>query len=186
PAARTTATASATRRSTPRCAAASAAATSTARRSRTSRPGSATCAATIPPTGFRQGRGNGPADPSIAVDVDAHVGDFVSHLVGEHGTAAGGGVRYYGLDNEPVLWGSTHPDARGTAGASVRPIPASYDEVWSKGLAAALEIKSRDAGAEVMGPDTGGGGDLWSSAQAAADGFCISAPARAAHGNLPW
>lgn len=138
------------------------------------------------PAGIRYIRGNDPADTSIPVDVNTHVGDFVSHLVGEHGTAAGGGVRYYGLDNEPMLWDSTHRDVRATPGVSVRPTPASYDEVWNKGLAAALEIKSRDAGAEVMGPDTWGWCDLWSSALDAADGFCISGPDRAAHGDLPW
>jgi hypothetical protein len=131
-------------------------------------------------------RANDPADTSIPVDLEVHVGDFVSHLVGEHGTAAGGGVRYYGLDNEPMLWDSTHRDMRGTPGSSVRPAPASYDEVWSKGIAAALEIKSRDASADVMGPDTWGWCDFWSSALDTADGFCLGGPDRAAHGDLPF
>lgn len=131
-------------------------------------------------------RANDPADTSIPVDVEVHVGDFVSHLVGEHGTAAGGGVRYYGLDNEPMLWDSTHRDMRGTPGVSVRATPASYDEVWSKGLQAAREIKSRDQSAEVMGPDTWGWCDFWSSGLDTADGFCLGGPDRAAHGDIPW
>jgi len=139
-----------------------------------------------PDPNLRYIRGNDPADTSIPVNLEAHVGDFVSHLVGAHGTAAGGGVRYYGLDNEPMLWDSTHRDMRGTPGQQVRPVPASYDEVWDKGIAAALEIKSRDAGAEVMGPDTWGWCDLWSSALDTADGFCLGDADRTAHGGLPF
>jgi Glycoside hydrolase family 44 len=33
-------------------------------------------------------------------------------LVGRWGSAAGGGLRYYILDNEPSLWRSTHRDVR--------------------------------------------------------------------------
>ena len=121
--------------------------------------------------------GNSPADTSIPVDLDAHVGDFVSHLVTSFGSATGGGVHFYNLDNEPMLWNSTHRD--------VHPAPATYDEVWTKGLAAATEIKSRDPGAEVLGPETWGWCDLWSSAQDA-PGDCLTGPDRTAHGDLPW
>jgi hypothetical protein len=139
-----------------------------------------------PDPNLRYIRANDPADTSIPVDLEIHVGDFVSHLVGAHGTAAGGGVRYYGLDNEAMLWDSTHRDMRGTPGQSVRPTPASYDEVWSKGIAAAREIKSRDAGAEVMGPDTWGWCDFWSSGLDTADGHCLGGDDQAAHGGLPF
>ena len=122
--------------------------------------------------------GNSPADTSVAVDLDAHVGDFASHLVSSFGSALTTGVRFYNLDNEPMLWNSTHRD--------VHPIPPGYDEVWAKGLAAAAEIKSRDAGAEVLGPETWGWCDFWSSAKDAATGNCLSGPDRLAHGDLPW
>lgn len=121
--------------------------------------------------------GNNPADTSIPVNLDAHVGDFVSHLVSSFGSAPGSGVRFYNLDNEPMLWNSTHRD--------VHPVAPGYDEVWSKGLAAATEIKSRDPGAEILGPETWGWCDFWSSAQDA-PGDCLTGPDRLAHGDLPW
>lgn len=122
--------------------------------------------------------GNSPADTSVPVNLDTHVGDFVSHLVTGFGPAATTGVRFYNLDNEPMLWNSTHRD--------VHPTPPTYDEVWTKGLAAATEIKSRDAGAEILGPETWGWCDFWTSAADAADGECITGPDRTAHGDLPW
>ncbi|HKV11480.1 MAG TPA: glycoside hydrolase family 44 protein, partial [Thermoanaerobaculia bacterium] len=84
---------------------------------------------------------------------------------------------FYNLDNEPMLWNSTHRD--------VHPAAPIYDEVWSKGLAAATEIKSRDPGAEILGPETWGWCDFWSSA-ADAPGDCLTGPDRTAHGDLPW
>jgi Glycoside hydrolase family 44 len=122
--------------------------------------------------------GNSPSDTSVPVDLSAHVGDLVGHLVGRFGAAASTGVRYYNLDNEPMLWDSTHRD--------VHPTPPTYDEVWTKGLAAATEIKRRDPGAEVLGPDTWGWCDFWTSAKDAAAGDCINGTDRAAHGNLAW
>ncbi len=128
--------------------------------------------------GLRYITGNNPADTSAPVDLDAHVGDFVSHLATRFGSAANNGVRYYNLDNEPMLWNSTHRD--------VHPAPPGYDEVWAKGLAAATEIKSRDSGAEILGPETWGWCDFWTSAQDAALGNCVDGPDRDAHGDLPW
>jgi hypothetical protein len=125
--------------------------------------------------------GNSPADTSVPVDLDAHVGDFVSHLVSSFGSAATtgtSGVRFYNLDNEPMLWNSTHRD--------VHPAAPGYDEVWAKGLAAATEAKSRDAGAEILGPETWGWCDFWTSAKDAALGDCLDGPDRTAHGGLPW
>jgi hypothetical protein len=128
--------------------------------------------------GLRFIAGNNPADTSVPVDLDAHVGDFVSHLVSGFGTAAGTGVRFYNLDNEPMLWNSTHRD--------VHPAAPGYDEVWTKGLAVATEVKSRDAGAEILGPETWGWCDFWTSAKDAALGNCLDGPDRAAHGGLAW
>ncbi len=122
--------------------------------------------------------GNSPSDTSVPVDLSAHVGDLVSHLMTRFGTATSNGVRYYNLDNEPMLWNSTHRD--------VHPAAPGYDEVWTKGLAAATEIKRRDPGAEILGPDTWGWCDFWTSAQDAAAGDCINGADRTAHGNLAW
>jgi hypothetical protein len=128
--------------------------------------------------GLRYIVGNSPSDTSVPVNLSTHVGDFVSHLVSSFGVAATTGVRFYNLDNEPMLWNSTHRD--------VHPAAPGYDEIWAKGLAAATEIKSRDAGAEILGPETWGWCDLWTSAKDAALGDCINGPDRTAHGGLPW
>src|SRR5258708_11144336 len=122
--------------------------------------------------------GNTPADPSVPLDLDAHVGAFVSHLVGLFGSAATTGVRYYNLDNEPMLWNSTHRDAHRA--------PPGYDEVWTKGLAAASKINSREAGAVVLRPETWGWCDLWTSGKDAATGNFLDGTDRAAHGGLAW
>lgn len=128
--------------------------------------------------GLRYITGNSASDTSVPVDLHAHVGDFVSHLTTKFGAATGGGVRYYALDNEPMLFDSTHRD--------VHPTPPGYDEIWTKGLAVATEIKSRDAAAEVLGPVTWGWCDFWTSAKDAAAGNCMSGADRTAHGGLAW
>ncbi len=63
--------------------------------------------------------GNDPLDTSIAIS-PTFVANWVNHLVGRYGTAANGGVKFYNLDNEPMLWNSTHRD--------VHPQPTTYDE----------------------------------------------------------
>ena len=123
-------------------------------------------------------RNNDPLDTSKPVGVP-FAADWVSHLVSQHGTADAGGVKFYALDNEPMLWNSTHRD--------VHPVPPDYDEVWTKGLATALAVKQRDPGAKVLGPDTWGYCDLYTSAKDAAVGpSCTNGADRAAHGGLPF
>ena len=95
------------------------------------------------------------------------------------GASSRGGVRYFALDNEPMLWNSTHRD--------IHPQPPTYDEVWSRGLGVAAAIKAYDPAAQILGPDTWGWCDLWTSAADAAGGVsCIDGPDRQAHGGLPF
>lgn len=117
--------------------------------------------------------GNDPGDTSFATD-SSWAADWVTHLVARHGGAGHGGVRYYALDNEPMLWNSTHRD--------VHPAPATYDEIWSKTVAWGTAIKQADPDALILGPVTWGYCDLFSSA---ADG-CLDGPDRQAHGGLPF
>lgn len=127
-------------------------------------------------TGFCVGGeivGNDPDDTSFPTDANWTAG-WVSHLVGRHGSASNGGVRLYALDNEPMLWNSTHRD--------VHPQPASYDEIWARTVSHASAIKAVDPAAKVLGPVTWGYCDLFSSA---VDG-CIDGPDRQAHGGLPF
>ncbi|MET0418571.1 MAG: glycoside hydrolase family 44 protein [Actinoplanes sp.] len=113
--------------------------------------------------------GADPTDTSISADA-SFAGEMVSHLVSRFGTAARGGVRIYELDNEPVLWSSTHRD--------VHPQAVTYDELGSKGTATAAAIKAADPSAAVLGP-SGWGYCEWVAS--GLDGYAPGADA-AAHG----
>jgi hypothetical protein len=115
--------------------------------------------------------GADPADTSIPVG-PSFDGEMVSHLVSQFGPAARGGVRIYELDNEPVLWSSTHRD--------VHPAAVTYDELGGKGTATAAAVKAADPGAAVLGP-SGWGYCEWVAS--GADGCAPGADA-AAHGGL--
>ncbi|GIF02744.1 endoglucanase [Actinoplanes siamensis] len=115
--------------------------------------------------------GADPTDTSIPADA-SFAGEMASYLVSRFGTAARGGVRIYELDNEPVLWSSTHRD--------VHPQAVTYDELGSKGTATAAAIKAADPGAAVLGP-SGWGYCEWVAS--GSDGCAPGADA-AAHGGL--
>lgn len=121
--------------------------------------------------------GNNPLDTSKAVG-PSYASDWVTHLRARHGTAANGGVKYFALDNEPMLWDSTHRD--------VHPTPPTYDEVWQRGRDRALAIKQVEPDARIFGPVTWGWCDYWTSASDAALGNCFEGPDRTAHGGLPF
>src|SRR3954469_16027742 len=112
-----------------------------------------------------------PTDTSIAADASFD-GEMVSHLVSQFGPAARGGVSIYELDNEPVLWSSTHRD--------VHPAAVSYDELGGKGTATAAAIKAADPSAAVLGPSG------WGYCEWVASGLdgCAPGADAAAHGGL--
>lgn len=143
--------------------------------------GNGHCHNVVNNTGFCVGGqiiNNDPADTSLPL-APAEIGQWIQHLAARPGASAPGVVRWYALDNEPMLWNSTHRD--------VHPVPPTYDEVWQRGLDTALAIKQADPAAKVMGPVTWGWCDLFSSAADAASGIsCIDGPDRQAHGGLPF
>jgi len=121
--------------------------------------------------------GNDPTDTSRAID-PTFVQAWIEHLVGQFGPAAEGGVAFYNLDNEPMLWHHTHRD--------VHPTPVGYDELRDRTIAYAAAIKAADPTAKTLGPvlwgwtayaysalDSQNGGSWWNSA-----------PDRKAHGDL--
>ncbi len=123
--------------------------------------------------------GNDPHDTSIEAS-PAFVQDWIRHLVGLYGTAGSGGVRFYDLDNEPMLWNSTHRD--------VHPNPTSYDEIRDRTYQYASALKAVDPTAQTLGPvlwgwtayfysalDSAPGGSWWNNPQD-----------RMAHGNVPF
>jgi hypothetical protein len=69
---------------------------------------------------------------------------WVQHLVSTFGTAAGGGVKYYQLDNEPLGWSNTHRD--------VQPNTATYATIVQLGQAYAAAVKQKDGSALILGP----------------------------------
>ena len=73
---------------------------------------------------------------------------MVSWLVRRYGAAGRGGVRIYGLDNEPALWSEAHRD--------VHPSPQTYDELTRKSTATAAAVKRADRSAAVLGPSDWG------------------------------
>ena len=106
--------------------------------------------------------------------------DWIKYLVGRYGTAESGGVAFYNLDNEPMLWDDTHRD--------VHPKPTSYDELRDSTYQYAAAIKESDSGAKTLGPTLWGwtayfysaldwepGGSWWNDPQD-----------RNAHGGTPF
>jgi len=120
--------------------------------------------------------GNDPDDTSIPVG-PAFVESWLDFVATRVGPAGGTGVRFAALDNEPMLWNSTHAD--------VHPAPATYAEVWQRGRDVAAAVKAGHPGVKILGPDTWGWCDLWTSA-ADAEGDCTDGPDRQAHGGAPF
>ncbi len=123
--------------------------------------------------------GNDPLDTSVAID-PSFVQGWMTHLIGKYGAADSGGVRFYALDNEPMLWPDTHRD--------VHPQPTSYDEVRDRTYAYAAAIKATDPGARTFGPTVWGWtAYFWSALDWAAGGDWWNHPQdRLAHGNVPF
>lgn len=123
--------------------------------------------------------GNNPADTSV-VATPQFVQGWVEHLVRRFGTAADGGVAYYSLDNEPMLWNSTHRD--------VHPEPTSYDELRDRTIAVAAAVKAADPSARTLGPVAWGWtAYFWSALDWAAGGDWWEHPVdRLAHGDVPF
>jgi hypothetical protein len=120
---------------------------------------------------------NARSDTSIDITPEFWV-PWIAHLQSRYGTASAGGVRLYALDNEPMLWNSTHRD--------VHPQAPDYAEVWTRGRDLAQRIKQQEPGAQIFGPVTWGYPDLFTSAADAEDCNCLSGPDRQAHGGKPF
>ncbi|MCU0294208.1 MAG: S-layer homology domain-containing protein, partial [Thermoanaerobaculaceae bacterium] len=123
--------------------------------------------------------GNNPLDTSVAVDA-AFVQGYVAHLVSRFGDAAHGGVAYYNLDNEPMLWSDTHRD--------VHPSPTSYDEMRDRTITYAAAVKAADPTAKTLGPVVWGWtAYFWSALDWASGGNWWEHPQdRLAHGDVPF
>jgi glycosyl hydrolase family 44/carbohydrate binding protein with CBM4/9 domain/List-Bact-rpt repeat protein len=90
--------------------------------------------------------------PSTA-DSAVYMDEEVNFLVRKFGRADQGGVPYYSLDNEPALWGGTHPRIHSQS--------LTYKELLDKSEALAKAIKAVDPSAKVMGSESFGAMEMW-------------------------
>lgn len=118
-------------------------------------------------------QGNDPKDTSIAI-TGAFAGEWTTYLKNHFGAADAGGVRFYGLDNEPELWNTSHAD--------VHPAGLSYDELGKSTIEYAAAIKASDPSAQVLGPEFGG---WWGFFDSTKDTAASTDADRQAHGNQP-
>jgi hypothetical protein len=118
--------------------------------------------------------GNDPTDSSTRVGPTFQQ-QWIAHMQSAFGAAGKGGVRYFTLDNEVMLWNSTHRD--------VHPNAPTEDEIWAAALSYGMAIKQQEPNARVTGPVTWGYCDLFWSA---ADDCGQSNADRNAHGGLPF
>jgi hypothetical protein len=95
-----------------------------------------------------------PTNVAIAAPPSFEAG-WLAHLTGKFGTATGSGVRFYQLDNEMMLWDSTHREVRAN--------PVSYADVWNATLSYAPVIRQADPAAIILGYTSWGVLDLFNS-----------------------
>jgi len=97
----------------------------------------------VAPDGMTPITGNDPYDTSVPVG-PAFVTGWMTDLAATYGDASSGGPRFFALDNEPMLWDSTHRD--------VHPDAVDYAEMWQRTEDYAAAIKAQDTAAETFGP----------------------------------
>ncbi len=140
------------------------------------------CGNGVHPDGVTPITGNDPLDTSMPI-TETFVQNWISHLTEKYGFSTGGGVPFYNLDNEPMLWNETHRD--------VHPGPAGYEEVRDLTIQYAAAIKASDPGAQLLGPTVWGWtAYFYSALDWDAGGSWWTNPVdRDAHGGeafLPW
>ena len=83
----------------------------------------------------------------------SYIQDRIENLLNQFEASYGDRTRFYSLDNEMMLWDSTHRD--------VHPYPVDFEEVWEKTESYAAAIKTADPEAYVMGYGTWGAWDTY-------------------------
>lgn len=108
--------------------------------------------------------GNDPHDTSVEAPpelIEEAVRFVAQHAGRADGSGGKEGVKYWVLDNEPMLWNVTHRD--------VHPRPLGYDGLWQRTLQYGQAIKRADPTARVAGFCSWGWTDLFYSALDAGD-----------------
>jgi len=116
-----------------------------------------------------------PTRTSVVADA-AFVGRWIKAIRERDQKSGTRSVQIYVLDNEPMLWHSTHRD--------VHPMPVGYDELLERSVAYAKEIRSADPDGKIAGPAEWGWPAYFFSAKDALIGF-HHRPDRLAHGDVP-
>lgn len=107
--------------------------------------------------------------------------EWVAYLTRALGPSRSGGIRFYEMDNEPMLWSDTHAD--------IRPEPMGYDEYLTRFLEYSNAVKDVDPTAQVLGPSVWGWTAYFYSALDRGNNNYRTAADRTQHGGvafLPW
>ncbi len=112
---------------------------------------------------------------SVASSPDA-IRRWIEHIRAEDQKRGARSVDLYILDNEPMLWNSTHRD--------VHPDPVTYDELLDRTIRYGSAVRAADPDAVIAGPALWGWPAYFFSAKDAVEGFG-NKPDRLAHGDVP-
>lgn len=123
-----------------------------------------------------------PNDASMPADAAFQQG-WMQHVRDTWGPASSGGLRYWGLDNEPSIWWTVYWD--------VKWIGADMNELRTKMIDYGTRIKTVDPSAQVLGPEEWGWDGYFYSGkdlQLLNQGTCNGAdcPDRVAHGGQDY
>lgn len=116
--------------------------------------------------------------PPDLSDGSVYQDEWIDYLRTELGDAQSGGVQFFEMDNEPMLWSDTHID--------VRPAPVGFDSYLDLFLEYAGAVNNVDATAQILGPSVWGWTAYFYSALDKGNDNYSSAADRKNHGGLPF
>lgn len=128
--------------------------------------------------------GNKPLDAYVASSATTQLA-WIEHIIAKWGKEVNGGLRYYIMDNEPSIWHSVHRD--------VHPTGESMNEIYNDYLSYAGNVRAKDSGALIVGPEEWGWTGYFYSGldqqYGASHGWGGPFPDQSAHGGMsyvPW
>ncbi|MCR5600833.1 MAG: glycoside hydrolase [Ruminococcus sp.] len=90
-------------------------------------------------------KGSDFADTPDLTDGVVYMDEYVNYIIKKLGDSKSAtGIQGYSLDNEPVLWNDTH--------SRMHPEPVTIEELRTKSIEMAKNVKKLDPNAEVFGP----------------------------------
>ncbi len=119
--------------------------------------------------------------PPDLADGVVYQDEWVNFLTQRLGTSEEGGVRFYEMDNEPMLWSETHRD--------IYPWPVGYDDYFARFADYAAAVKDVDPTARILGPSVWGWTAYFYAALDRDDDNYRTADDQKQHGStpfLPW